>query len=220
MKPIVLDIETSGLDKVKCGIWQIGAIDLNNKEEFLEESKIDESDSVEEGALKVIGKTEEELRSKDKQSQKELLESFFRWMEKRGMRNVLCQHPQFDISFLEIKANQYGLKKTFQIRAFDLHTTAQIVHFNKRGKFHLKLNESNSKYESDMNLKNILEFCGMEDNRIQFYNNEVVSEGDAHNALEDCKLEGECFSRLIYGKNLFSEYSQFEIPNYLEVKGK
>ena len=32
MKPIVMDIETSGLDLVKCGIWQIGAIDLNTME--------------------------------------------------------------------------------------------------------------------------------------------------------------------------------------------
>ena len=39
MKPIVMDIETSGLDKVKCGIWQIGAIDLNDNEEFLREGK-------------------------------------------------------------------------------------------------------------------------------------------------------------------------------------
>ena len=54
-----------------------------------------------------------------------------------------------------------------------------------------------------MGLTNILKLCGMEDNR------------QAHNALEDCKLTGECFSRLIYGKNLFSEYIQFKIPLYL-----
>ena len=27
---IVLDIETSGIDRVKCGIWQIGALELEN----------------------------------------------------------------------------------------------------------------------------------------------------------------------------------------------
>ena len=32
---ILLDIETSGLKFNECGIWQIGAIDLNTKEEFL-----------------------------------------------------------------------------------------------------------------------------------------------------------------------------------------
>ena len=55
-----------------------------------------------------------------------------------------------------------------------------------------------------MNLKKILAFCGMEDER------------GYHNALEDCKIEAECFNRLIYGKNLFPEYSKFEIPEYLK----
>ena len=83
MKPIVMDIESSGLDKVKCGIWQIGAIDLNDNEEFLEESRIDDEDFVEEDALKVIGKTEEELRDKNKQSQEKLIMNFFDWIKKR-----------------------------------------------------------------------------------------------------------------------------------------
>ena len=58
--PVVLDIETSGLDKVNCGIWQIGAIDLDDtKEVFFESSSIDDDDIVEDGALRVIGKTED-----------------------------------------------------------------------------------------------------------------------------------------------------------------
>tara|TARA_Y100000296_G_scaffold53908_1_gene61751 strand:- start:242 stop:895 length:654 start_codon:yes stop_codon:yes gene_type:complete len=216
MKPIVLDIETSGLDKTSCGIWQIGAIDLNDKEEFLEEARIDDEDSVEEAALKVIGKTEEELRDKNKQSQKELLENFFNWVKTKTMRNMLCQNPQFDIAFLEIKADKYGLKKTFQFRAFDLHTLAQTVYFSLNKKFHLRINEVMSKKESDMDLKNILKFCGVPDNRINIISGKVISEGNPHNALEDCKLEGECFSRLLYGENLFEEYSQFKIPEVLK----
>ena len=105
---IVLDIETSGLNQVKCGIWQIGAIDLDTMEEFLEEGKIDEEDEINETALQIIGKTEEELRDKNKQSQKQLLENFFEWIEKRKMKNFLCQNPQFDVAFLEIKARKYG----------------------------------------------------------------------------------------------------------------
>lgn len=216
MKPIVVDIETSGLDKIKCGIWQIGAIDLNDKEEFLEEARIDDEDIVEEAALKVIGKTEEELRDKNQQSQKELLERFFEWMKKRPMRNMLCQNPQFDISFFEIKANKYNLKKTFQFRTFDLHTLAQTIYFGLNKEFHLRKNEVTSKKESDMDLKNILKFCGVPDNRVNIISGKIVSEGNPHNALEDCKLEGECFSRLIYGENLFEEYSQFKIPEVLK----
>tara|TARA_Y100000310_G_scaffold79677_1_gene76342 strand:- start:201 stop:854 length:654 start_codon:yes stop_codon:yes gene_type:complete len=216
MKPIVMDIESSGLDKTNCGIWQIGAIDLNDKEEFLEEARIDDEDFVEEGALKVIGKTEEELRDKNKQSQRELLENFFKWVKTKTMRNMICQNPQFDISFLEIKANKYGLKKTFQFRAFDLHTVAQTIYFGLNNKFHVRKNEVMSQIESDMDLKNILEFCGVPDNRVHIISGKIVSEGNPHNALEDCKLEGECFSRLMYGKNLFQEYEKFEIPERLK----
>ncbi len=107
LMPVVLDLETSGLDKVKCGVWQIGAIDLNSMEEFLQESRIDDEDEVDREALMVIGKTEEELRDVNKQSQMNMINNFFKWMERKPMRNVLCQNPQFDVSFLEIRAEKY-----------------------------------------------------------------------------------------------------------------
>ena len=199
MKPIVLDLETSGIDKVKCGVWQIGAYDLNTMEEFFDDARIDDEDKVEEGALKVTGKTEEELREPSKQSQKELLEKFFRWVENRKMKNLLCQNPQFDVGFLEIKAKKYGLEMPFHFRSFDLHSIAQTKYYDLHKEFLIRKNED----YSGMNLTNILKFCGIEDNR------------KAHNALEDAKLTAECFSRLIYGKNLFQEYAKYEIPEVL-----
>tara|TARA_Y100000310_G_C20686413_1_gene819301 strand:+ start:1965 stop:2627 length:663 start_codon:yes stop_codon:yes gene_type:complete len=220
MNPIVLDLETSGLDKSKCGIWQIGAIDLNTKEEFMEEGRIDNEDSIEEDALRVIGKTKEELRDKTKQTQKELINNFFEWVRTRKIRNLLCQNPQFDISFLELKANKYGLRKTFQFRAFDLHTVSQIIFFNINKKFSLRKNYNAEKLESDMDLSNILSFCGIPDHRRITRNSEIIQEGTPHNALDDCKLAGECFSRLVDKKNLFQEYSKHEIPNYLKGEEK
>jgi len=201
--PIVLDIETSGIDKVKCGIWQIGAIDLNNSSEyFLQEGRIDDKDKLantgKRPVLEVIGKTEAELRDKNKQSQKQLLKNFFKWVDKRYMKNFLCQNPQFDVAFLEIRAMKYGLKMPFHYRAFNLHDYAQKKYFDLQGKFLLK------EKHSDMGLTNILKFCGIEDNR------------KAHNALEDCKLTGECFYRLVLRKNLFPEYSQYKIPEVLK----
>lgn len=197
MNPIVLDIETSGLDKTKCGVWQIGAVDLNNKEEFFQEGRIDNQDIAEEGALKVIGKTEAELRDENKQSQKELLKEFFKWIETRQVKNFLCQNPQFDLTFIEIKAKKYDLDMPFKYKCFDLHTISQMVYHRIHGRFLFKEDSS------EMNLKNILEFVGMEDNR------------QAHNALEDTKLTAECFWRLMYGKNLFPEYSEFKISKEL-----
>ena len=58
---IVVDLEMSGLDMANCGIWQIGAVDLNNPQEiFFEEGRIDDEDVVQSEALKVIGKTDDQ----------------------------------------------------------------------------------------------------------------------------------------------------------------
>jgi len=199
LMPISTDIETSGLDKIKCGLWQIGAIDLSKPEDyFLQEGRIDDEDKAEEGALKVIGKTEAELRDKKRQSQKQLLENFFEWVKKRDMKNPLCQNPQFDLVFLEIKANKYELKNPFHYRAFNLHDYAQSKYYSLYGHFLIK------DEHSDMGLTNIIKLCGMEDNR------------KAHNALEDAKLTGECFFRLINGKNVFPEYSKYPVPEELK----
>lgn len=195
---IVLDIETSGLNFNKCGIWQIGALDLNNPlNVFLDEARIDEEDEIEEGALRVTGKTSNELRDTNKKSQKELIESFFNWFNQTEYKNCICQNPQFDLGFLIIKSVKYGLKIPFHYRSFDLHSIASFKYFQIHGKFLIK------EGRSDMGLTNTLNFCGLEDNRKE------------HNALEDCKLTAECFSRLLSGKSLFPKYNKFKIPEYL-----
>ena len=211
LKPIVMDLETSGLNIEKSGIWQIGAIDLNTMEEFLEEGRIDDEDTINESSLVVIGKTEEQLRDKNKQSQKELLEKFFKWINERAKSKIfLCQNPQFDVYWLYLRSHKYGLKKPFNYRAFDLHTIAQLIYQKINGEFLFKIKGS------DMNLGRIIEFVGMKDERIKMRNREMVKEGKPHNALEDSRLTGECFSRLIYGKKLFSKYDKFEIPEVLK----
>jgi len=209
--PIVVDIEMSGADLVKCGIWQIGAVDLNTMEEFIEESRIDDEDIVKEEALKVIGKTEEELRDKEKQSQKELIKKFLNWADERKMKNLVCHHPQFDYSAIEIKRNKYGLKKVLGYKAFDTHSIAQEKFFELNNKFLIDEKEN----ESDMGLHQVLELCGLPDKRLIMCNGKVAQDGEAHNALKDAKMTAECFSRLMFGKNLFEEYVKFEIPEEL-----
>ncbi|MEK6847877.1 MAG: 3'-5' exoribonuclease [Nanoarchaeota archaeon] len=207
---IVLDLETSGLDMINCGIWQIGAIDLETKEEFLEEARIDDEDTISEGSLKITGKIEEELRDVSRQSQKKLLQNFLRWVSKRKIKNFICQNPQFDLSWLNIRVEKYGLEKTYHYRALDLHTIAQLKYKEINKKFLIKDGHS------DMNLSKILELCGMKEERMMMEKNKVVTEGKPHGAMEDCRLEGECFSRLIYGKNIFPEFSKFLVPEVLK----
>ncbi|MEN7982022.1 MAG: 3'-5' exonuclease [Nanoarchaeota archaeon] len=203
MKPIVVDLEMSGIDFVKCGIWQIGAIDLETKEEFFDECRIDDEDKYLDGGdkplIEVIGKTEEELRDSNKQSQKELLEKFFNWVKTRKMKTLVCQNPTFDIGFLWTKSKKYRLEIPFHHRSFDTHSIAHTKYFEMKKEFLIE-----DKDFSELGLKNILKMCGMEDNR------------KAHNALEDAKLTAECFSRLMFGEKLLKEYSEFEIPEELK----
>ena len=187
---IVIDIETSGLDYNKCGIWQIGAIDLDLGKDFLEEARIDDEDEIMQEALEITGKTENELRDKSKQSQKQLIENFFKWAEKIKIKNLICQGPQFDFAFIRVKADKYNLEFPFPHRAFDLHSIAQTIYFLKNKKFLIE------KSESALGLTKILEMIGKEDERRENVDGKIT-EGKPHNALEDCKLEAECFEKLM-----------------------
>jgi DNA polymerase III epsilon subunit-like protein len=203
---IVVDIETSGVDYVNSGIWQIGAVDLFTKEEFFQESKIDEEDLISGEALIIVGKTEKQLRDSAKQSQKQLLVNFFEWYSKRKNKIFIAQNPQFDLVFLDIKAKKYGLKSSFGYRALDLHSIGALRYMQLKGKFLVE------KELSGMRLSEIIRFCGLEDPRIIMNKGKIIQKGKSHSALEDAELEAECFSRLVFGENFFSKYSNFPIP--------
>lgn len=209
---IVVDIETSGpFNPVKYGIWQIGAVEFNNpKNTFLEEARIDDEDAVAEEALKVIGKTEEQLRNSDKQSQKQLLENFFEWVSKIENKIIIAHNTPFDYGFLTAKALKYDLKNLIGRRTLDIHAIAFQKYFQINGSFPIQ------EGKSTMNLSKVQEFCGLEEKRIQVKEGKVIKEGTPHNALEDAKLEAECLSRILYGKTLFEEFEQFPLPETLK----
>ncbi len=51
---IVLDIETTGIDKVRCGVWQVGAYDLDTGEEFFQEARMDDGDEIDDEGKKHV----------------------------------------------------------------------------------------------------------------------------------------------------------------------
>ncbi len=217
---IVLDLETSGLNTGKCGIWQIGAIELEKPENyFFDEARIDDSDVVEEGALKITGKAEDELRNPGLKSQKQMILNFLEWAKTCGEKLIVGQNIGWDMNFLHNKCLRYGIYKDFGevtgSKGFDLYVLAQLKYLETAGRYRLRENGRGS-----FSLPQVLEFCGVENPRMELHNGEVVKEGKAHDALEDCKLEGECFSRLVHGKNLFPEYAKFEIPEHLKKKAE
>ena len=198
---IVVDLEMSGLYPERCGIFEIGAVDLETGDEFFDECRIDDDEVVKQDALRVVGKTEEQLRDKGRQSQKELLEKFFAWVESRKVKSIVCQNFM-DTNFLEQKARKFALKVPFGWRTFDLHSVGHLKYQQVKGEFLI------NRGLSSFGLSSLLTFVGMEDPRAK------------HNALEDAKLEAECFSRVVYGKSFFKEFEEFEIPEYLNQGGK
>jgi DNA polymerase III epsilon subunit-like protein len=206
---IVVDLEMSGMNIAKCGIWQIGAIDTDNpKSVFLEEARVDEAYEFllgDTNTQKLFGKTEAELRDKSKQSEKELLQHFFRWCEKSKFKNAVGHCVHYDFAFLQQKAFKYGLEFPLSHRIFDTHSIASMKYFELNGKFLMKKDKPGM--ISDMGLKNVLELVGMKDERL------------VHNALGDAKLTAEAFYRLVYGKNLLKEYAEIKIPEYLIKEG-
>ena len=168
---IILDIETSGIDTGKCGIWQIGAIEFETPEnQFLEEGKIDDEDEAVGGAIKITGRSEEEMRDNHKQSQKQLILNCLKWVDSCNEKIVLGHNVGWDISFIQNKCLKHNIvdqfRKVMSQRSIDLHALTQIKKMEKDGKFSLT-----EEGKSDMNLSNVMEFCGLKDTRISVTNN-------------------------------------------------
>jgi len=196
---IVFDTEFSYSDFVKGGIFEIGAVDFENpKRKFFGQCRIDDDNIISQEAMQITGMTEEKLRDKKKMSQKDLIKKFLAWCDKSKTKNFMGHCIHIDFGHIVSKARKYNIAYDFHWRAYDLHSMASQKYLEINGKLLIKNNRS------DMSLSKILEFCGMKDNR------------KIHNALEDAKLTAECFSRIVYGKNLIKEYRIFPLPKYLK----
>ncbi|RLG15663.1 hypothetical protein DRN69_02640 [Candidatus Pacearchaeota archaeon] len=216
LKLIILDIETTGLTG-RNGIWQIAALEFENPENyFLQEARIDDEDEIMESALRICGKREGDLRDPSKQSQKQMIENYLDWLKQFKERIIWGANVAWDISIIQGKCIEYGLSKKFLDihghRGMDILTLAQERYYEIHGEYLLNKNGKH-----DMNLSNVLKLCGIPDERVNIQlTGEIKKEGEPHSALKDCRLEAECLSRLKFGKNLFSEYAQYKIPEVLK----
>lgn len=203
---IVVDLEMSGTDPEKCGIIEIGAVEFENPENtFSQEAKLEKEEIIyndptcQKTVLEVLGKTEEGLRDSKKQTQKELLINFFKWISKTENKIFVCQN-YLDILFIRKKCIKYKLNVP-NARFIDISSVAQTKYYSLN-----KKPLSNTEGLNDMGLKNISEFCGM------------VDERENHTALEDAKFETELVSRLLNGRSIIKDFSRFPIPKYLKEK--
>lgn len=118
-----VDVETSGLDPQKSSILSIGAVNMNNSNDFFyEECRPWEGAEVHEGALKVNGFTEDQINN-FQLSEAEALERFFQWLKASPV--MVAHNASFDSGFITAAAARAQLSNPFSFRTIDIHS---IVH--------------------------------------------------------------------------------------------
>lgn len=194
---IAVDIETTGLVPDKNSILAIGALDLNNpKMRFYGECRIFEGAKISDEALRVNGFTKEDVVSKEKQSEGDLVRAFLEWSQHIENRILVGQNISFDRDFLKAAAGREKLSWDIAKRTVDCHSLC-YMHMIKR-KIEPPYNPQ--KRRSDLNLDYILNYCGIPD------------EPKPHNALTGALSHAEVSYRLLYDRPLLPEFSQYPIP--------
>jgi DNA polymerase III epsilon subunit-like protein len=197
---IVIDIETTGTNPRQHAIITIGAIEFENPDnQFYSEAKVWEGAKIDEESLPIHGFSIAEITDKTKESQYILLKSFIDWFASIEDHTPAGLHiGGFDLQFLEIAANRENLAWPLGKRSVDLHSLVFAhLHVYNRDLYTIKNNHT------DIYGNFIQKYCGL------------PTIPKPHNALTDAKWEAECFSRLLYGKNLLPDYAQYPVPDKL-----
>ena len=195
---IIVDVETTGLDPKYYSIVSIGAVDFEDPGRvFYEECRAWDGSKILDESLEVNGFTEEEIRDKNKKSLEEIMNEFLDWTNASPERTFAGQNPAFDRDFINDSFARANIPYRIAVRNVDLHSVAYAMHRMKEIPIPMK------NAHSDLSLDKVAEYAGL------------TREPRPHNALNGAKFEAEAFSRIIYGKNLLSEFEEFEVPKYL-----
>lgn len=200
---IVVDIETTGLDPERDQIISIGAVDFANpRRTYYNECRLSRGVKVSKAALEITGFSLPQLKDRHKPALKEILQEFLKWTTTCKERTLAGENPWFDATFLRRALSEYGLAYPFGHRYVDLHSVsyATLLRAKKRAMV--------SNGVSSLSLDKTLRCMELEPRK------------GFHDALTDAKLEAEAFSRLIYGKALFKEYSKQNLPAHLGGKSE
>ena len=191
---IVADIEATGLDPKKHSILSIGAVELEHPErEFYGECRMWDGASIMSDALVVNGFSKQDCVDSRKHSLEELMQNFLHWIEQCEDKTLAGHNVSFDRDFLNDSFGRAHIGWHFAYRTLDLHSMA-YMDATRRG---LPVPRKNDRV--DLSLDGILEYLGL------------PKEPKPHIGINGAKYEAEAFSRLLYGKNLFPEFAQFQI---------
>lgn len=193
---IVLDVEASGLDPVKNSIVSVGALDLQHPDNrFYMECRVWDGAHIEDEALAVNGFTRDALVDQSKPSEAELTHAFKDWALTVEERTFAGQNVSFDRDFMLHGAMR--AKHTdwpFAHRTIDTHTLC-YMHMIQKG-----IQPPTKNNRSALNLDAVLNYCG------------IPEEPSPHNALTGALCHAEVIARLLYGRKLLPEFTQYDIP--------
>lgn len=146
-------------------------------------------------ALAVNGFTREQVTDAKKPSEADLTHEFLRWSEGVAEHTLAGQNVSFDRDFLKYAAERAGHTNwPFAHRTIDTHTLC-YMHMVERG---IQPPEKNKR--SALNLDAVLNYCG------------IPEEPNPHNALTGALCHAEVIARLLYGRKLLEEFTQYDIP--------
>lgn len=194
---IVVDVETTGVVPHKHSIVAIGALDPEKPEwRFYKECRIWEGAHVSDESLEINGFTLEQITDPAKETEGEVARAFLEWSQHMGDRTLAGQNVSFDRDFLRLACMREGLSWDLAHRTIDTHTLC-FMHMIKRGVVPPIDPEHR---RSALNLDAILIYCG------------IAEEPKPHNALTGALSHAEVIWRLLYGKPLLPEFSEYPLP--------
>ena len=193
---LIVDVEASGTEPLKHSIVSVGALDLANPtNRFYEECRVWDGAHIMDEALAVNGFSREEVTDKKKQSESDLIHAFLHWSDGLEERTLAGQNVSFDRDFLKAAAERAGHTDwQFAYRTIDTHTLC-YMHMIEHG-----VQPPVVRNRSALNLDAVLNYCG------------IPEEPAPHNALTGALSHAEVISRLLFGRKLLPEFTQFEIP--------
>ncbi len=193
---LIVDVEASGTEAKKHSIVSVGALDFSQpSNRFYEECRVWDGAHIMDGALAVNGFTKKELLDPKKQTEADLVKSFLHWSDSLGERTLVGQNVSFDRDFLKAAAERAGHTEwPFAYRTIDTHTLC-YMHMINRG-----LQPPVRHRRSALDLDAVLNYCG------------IPEEPQPHNALTGALSHAEVVSRLLYGRKLLPEFTEFDIP--------
>jgi DNA polymerase III epsilon subunit-like protein len=194
---IFIDIEATGTEPHIHSILSIGAIDGRfPSRQFYGECQRFEGSHVMDDALKVNGFTLEQINDSSKQTEAELITAFLTWSHECEDRTLAGQNVSFDRAYVAAACARAGVVCDVPYRVLDTHTMC-YMHMIKRGEV-TPFDEVH--HRTNISLTTVLHYCG------------IPQEPTPHNALMGAKCHAEVGVRLLFGKGLLPDFSQYPLP--------